>query len=432
MGEFRMPSLGADMTAGTLLEWLVRPGDAVRKGDIVAVVDTSKAEIEVEVFEDGVVGDLLVEVGTRVPVGTPLATIAAAGEAAPAASEPAPPAEQRHFLPAEREEIAPPPAEGARARVSPLARRAAERLGVDAEALAGTGAGGAVVVADVERAAAQAQAPSPAAAAAPPRAAAAPPRAAPAPAAAPSAPAAPAREPGRERPAAPRPARDARRAAMRRAIGDLMARSAREIPHYHLETAIDLTRALAWLAERNAPLPPPERAIPAALLLAASARAAARHPALNGFFADGAPRPSERVHLGVALALRGGGLVAPAIHDADRLPFGELMARLRDLAARARAGTLRGSEMSDPTITVTNLGDRGADLVHGVIYAPQVALVGFGSVKVRPWATADGLLGARPTVRATLAADHRASDGHDGGLLLAELDRLLQSPEELT
>lgn len=228
------------------------------------------------------------------------------------------------------------------------------------------------------------------------------------------------------------PAPEPKRAAMRKAIGDLMARSAREIPHYHLETHVDLTAALAWLENHNADREPPQRAIPAALLLAASARAAAKHPQLNGFFQAGAPHPSPHIHLGVALSLRGGGLVAPAIHDADRLPFDELMDRLRDLAARARTGTLRQSEMADPTITVTNLGDRGADQVHGVIYAPQVALIGFGSIKPRAWATADGLLGARKTVIATLAADHRASDGHDGSLLLAELDRLLHSPEELT
>ncbi|HEX4806794.1 MAG TPA: dihydrolipoamide acetyltransferase family protein [Conexibacter sp.] len=392
MSDFRMPSLGADMTSGRLLEWCVRPGDPVRRGDIVAVVDTSKAEIEIEVFEDGVVGELLVAPGTSVPVGTPLATILPAGGDGAA--------------PPER-----PPPEAGRPRVSPLARRVAAELGVDLAAVEGTGPGGAVTRADVERAAAGAQAAAPPAAPTEPPATAAP------------------TPPSQPRAAAP-PAAD-RRAAMRRAIGDLMARSAREIPHYHLETHVDLTRALAWLEERNAPLPPPKRAIPAALLLAAGARAAARHPQLNGFFVDGAPRPSDRVHLGVALALRGGGLVAPAIHDADRLPFEELMDRLRDLASRARAGTLRQSEMADPTITVTNLGDRGADKVHGVIYAPQVALIGFGAIKPRPWATADGLLGARRTVFAALAADHRASDGHDGGLLLAELDRLLQSPEEL-
>ena len=424
MGEFTMPSLGADMTSGRLLEWYVRPGDAVRKGDLLAAVDTSKAEIDIEVFEDGVVGELLVEPGTRVAVGAPLATILPAGgngAAAPPAPTAAP--EQRASDLAMRGERDSGPAAAAgetgRARVSPLARRVAAELGVDLAKVEGTGPGGSVVREDVERAAA-AVAPS-----------AAPSPAAPPISTHPPAPPAPLPSmPIAEAPFPPAAATD-KRAAMRKAIGDLMARSAREIPHYRLETHVDLTTALAWLHERNAPLPPPQRAIPAALLLAASARAAAKHPALNGFFADGVPQPSTSVHLGVALSIRGGGLIAPAIHDADRLPFQELMERLRDLAARARAGSLRQSEMADPTITVTNLGDRGADKVHGVIYAPQVALIGFGAIKARAWATPDGLLGARRTVIATLAADHRASDGHDGSLLLAEIDRLLQAPEEL-
>lgn len=427
MSDFTMPSLGADMTAGTLMEWYVRPGDAVRKGDLVAAVDTSKAEIDIEVFEDGVVGELLVDVGTRVPVGTPIATIVPDGAGAAPAAPPAPPAapptpaeppppappptDVRRFDPAMREQSVAHPPEGARARVSPLARRVAAQLGVDPASVEGTGPGGAITREDVERAASATQAPPPAAPPAPP----------------PSRPSTPAPPPT---PTAERPGPDQRRQSMRKAVGDLMARSAREIPHYHLETHIDLSTALTWLADHNGTRPPPDRAIPATLLLAAAARAAAKHPQLNGFFQDDRPQPAEHVHLGVALALRGGGLIAPAIHDADRLPFAELASKLRDLTARARAGQLRGSDMSEPTITVTSLGDRGADEVHGVIYAPQVALIGFGAIRERPWAS-DGMVGARRTVVATLAADHRASDGADGSRLLGEIDRLLQSPEEL-
>jgi pyruvate dehydrogenase E2 component (dihydrolipoamide acetyltransferase) len=217
---------------------------------------------------------------------------------------------------------------------------------------------------------------------------------------------------------------------MRRAIGDLMARSKREVPHYYLATDIDLARALAWLTEANAQRPIAERIVPAAVLLAACARAVGRHPDLNGFWVDGAFHPGSGVHLGVAVSLRGGGLVAPAIHDADGKGPAEVMAALRDLVGRARRGKLTGSEMADPTITVTNLGEQGTDVVYGVIYAPQVALIGFGAIRERPWAQ-DGMLAARPVVTATLSADHRASDGHRGALLLAEIDRLLQAPEEL-
>jgi pyruvate dehydrogenase E2 component (dihydrolipoamide acetyltransferase) len=388
-----MPALGADMTSGTLMEWRVKPGDAVKRGDIVAVIDTSKAEIEVEIFEDGVIEELLVAEGTRVPVGTALARLRSPTTAAPSA----PPA------------AAPQQAPAHRPHVSPVARRMAEQLHVDLGALTGSEPDGAITKADVELAAG-ATAPvdadglPPAAASAPIREAAVP---------------------------ATMPAeRASRQAAMRQAIGALMARSKQEIPHYYLQTQIDMSRALGWLEEQNLHRPPPERLLPAALLLSAVASAAAATPALNGFWIEGAFHPADRVHLGVAISLRGGGLVAPALHDADHKTLDELMAALRDLVTRARTGRLRASEMSDPSITVTNLGEQGVEVVHGVIYPPQVALVGFGGIHERPWAT-EGMLGARPLVTATLAADHRASDGHTGSRFLTLIDRRLQKPEEL-
>ena len=166
------------------------------------------------------------------------------------------------------------------------------------------------------------------------------------------------------------------------------------------------------------------------LLLKAGAKALREVPQLNGFWEGDAFRPGAAIHLGWAISLRGGGLVAPAIHDADRRSLPELMAALRDLVQRARSGGLRSSELSDPTITFTSLGERGAESVFGVIYPPQVAIVGFGRVVLRPWVV-DGVLVVRPLVSATLAADHRASDGHLGGQLLAAIDRALQSPDTL-
>jgi pyruvate dehydrogenase E2 component (dihydrolipoamide acetyltransferase) len=217
---------------------------------------------------------------------------------------------------------------------------------------------------------------------------------------------------------------------MRRAIAAAMARSKREIPHYYLGAAIDLSRALAWLEAANAGRPPAQRLLLAVLLLKAVARALGKTPELNGFYGEGGFRPSERVHVGMAVALRGGGLVAPAIHDTDRLSLDELMEKLRDLVARVRAGGLRSSELSDPTITVTSLGERGVDTIFGVIYPPQVAIVGFGAPGPRAWPTAEGVA-SRPVVTATLSADHRVSDGHRGALFLAEVDCLLQDPEAL-
>jgi pyruvate dehydrogenase E2 component (dihydrolipoamide acetyltransferase) len=166
------------------------------------------------------------------------------------------------------------------------------------------------------------------------------------------------------------------------------------------------------------------------MLYKASALAARTYPELNGFWRNDRFERAAAVHLGVAIALRGGGLIAPAVHDADTLSLVDLMAALRDVTARARAGRLRSSEMSDPTITVTNLGDQGVDAVFGVIYPPQVALVGFGRVAPRPWA--DGTtVEVRPIVEMTLAADHRATDGHVGARFLATIERHLHHPEEL-
>ena len=423
-----MPSLGADMESGTLLEWYVKPGDAVKRGDIVAVVDTSKAEIEVEIFQDGVIDELLVPEGTRVPVGTVLATVRPIATVAVAAVPPAPtseaatppaaPVPESAAVPALVVAAVPAPvvaaaarpspvmAEGHRLRISPLARRAAEQLGVDLSAVSGSGPNGAVTRADVERAsskpltapAARALAPAPLSIA----------------------------------PTSPPPdaAPTDRQAAMREAIGALMARSKREIPHYYLELPIDMSVPLEWLHEANLSRPVTDRLLPSVLLLSAVARAATEMPEMNGFWVAGAFRPGGGVHLGVAISLRGGGLIAPALHDADQKSLDEIMAGVRDLVQRARTGRLRSSEMSDPTITVTNLGERGVDLVHGVIYPPQVALVGFGGVRERPWAV-EGMLGVRPVVTATLAADHRASDGHAGSRFLTLIDRQLQNPEAL-
>jgi pyruvate dehydrogenase E2 component (dihydrolipoamide acetyltransferase) len=392
--EFRMPSLGAEMDFGTVLEWRVRPGDAVRRGDIVALVDTEKAEIEVEIWESGVVESIVVPVGTKVPVGALLAQLRAAGEAPPGVAAPQPPRVAAPPIPAPAAPAPPAPAapplrapEGARIRATPLARRIAADLGVDLARVRGTGPEGEITRRDIEAAAAPAV-------------------------------------------AAPAPAPADRSAALRRAIAAAMARSKREIPHYYLETAIEMTRALAWLEAENLRRPLPERLLPAALVLKAVALALRDSPELCGTWVEGGFRPASGIHVGVAISLRGGGTLAPAIRDADRHPLGELMAALRDLVSRTRRGVLRGSEVTDAAITVTNLGDQGVEKVFGVIYPPQVALVGFGRISERPWAE-HGMVGVRPVLAATLSADHRASDGVQGARLLGAIARLLQEPERL-
>ena len=390
MGQFVMPALGADMSTGTLIEWRKAPGDTVSRGDIIAEVHTDKADIEVEVFATGVVEELLVEPGAKVPVGTPLAVIREEGEAAIPVAPPPAPAEAPP-APAER-----PP----RLLVSPSAKSLADELGVDLAFVRGSGPNGRIQRRDVEAAAAaRARAPSPAPAAPPPAA----------PAAAEA---------------------EDRQAAMRRAIAAAMARSKREAPHFYLSETIDLSVALRFLADENARRSVQERLLPGVLLLKAVALALREVPELNATWQDGKVIGSDRIHLGVAIFLRGGGLVAPAIHDADALNLDELMLAFRDLVTRARAGQLRSSEFSDPTITVTSLGERGAESAFPIIFPPQVAIVGFGRIVERPWVS-EGQILPCPVVTATLAGDHRVTDGHRAGAFLIALDRRVKEPESL-
>jgi pyruvate dehydrogenase E2 component (dihydrolipoamide acetyltransferase) len=375
MFEFKLPSLGADMDEGKLIEWKVKPGDAVKRGQVIAVVDTSKAAVDVEIWQDGVVGELITQPGETVPVGTVMARLDGAGPAPPAPAQPA----------------APPVSE--RLRVSPAARKRAQETGVDLEKVAGTGPQGAITVEDVEKAA----------------------RAKPE-----------AKAEERRIPAAPDRALE-----MRKAIAAAMSRSKREIPHYYLSQTIPMQRASEWLLAENGKRPVTGRLLMAVLQLKAVALALAGFPDLNGLYRDGAYHASAAVHAGVAISLRQGGLVAPAIHDVAQLTLDDLMKALTDLVRRARAGSLRSSEMSDPTITVSNIGEGGVESVFPIIYPPQVAIVGFGTLAPRPWVAPDAGLHVAPTVVASLGADHRVSDGHRGALFLAELARRLQEPESL-
>jgi pyruvate dehydrogenase E2 component (dihydrolipoamide acetyltransferase) len=218
--------------------------------------------------------------------------------------------------------------------------------------------------------------------------------------------------------------------AMRTAIAAAMARSKREIPHYYLEHHVDVTPCEQWLARVNAARPPDRRLLMAALVVKSVALAARRFAAFNGFYREGSYQPAAAVHVGLAIAIRGGGLAAPALHDADQMALDEVMARMRDLVQRTRAGRIRSSEMTDATITLSSLGERGVEALYGIIYPPQVALVGFGKIVARPWLV-DGAIGPRSVVTVTLAADHRVSDGHAGALFLAEIGKLMQEPEKL-
>ena len=443
---FTMPSLGADMDEGTVVEWRVAPGETVHRGDVVAVVETDKSDLDVEVFLDGVVHDLVVPVGVRVPVGTVLATIEPAASQGPRRSATAAPVPVPVPVPvAAPEPVAlpvPVPAarrageERHRAIVSsPVLRHLADELHVSLDKLTGSGPGGRVTRDDVERAA---------------------------------------RHRLRLTPRARRTA--ARRGIdldgllhdhpeltaavitgdvverlvldtpvvavpavvpssgqlssggvdpMRTAIARQMVRAWQEIPHFQVAQSIDVGVALDALLAHNAERSATERVLPAASFLRAAARAAADVPQVNGWWRDGAVVVAEGVHLGVVVALRRGGLVAPVIHDAHLQDLDTLMASFRDLVTRARAGRLRASEMTGATLTVTQLGEGEVDTVVPIVHPPQLAILGLGAVQRRPWVRHDAVE-VRPVLRATLAVDHRAVDGRTGSAFLLAFARHLE------
>jgi pyruvate dehydrogenase E2 component (dihydrolipoamide acetyltransferase) len=397
-------------------------------------VETDKAAIEVEVYEDGIIETLLVQPGEKVAVGAVMAIIRTEAEQKAIAPDKAPLKGASRLppggegVPRPGKAISPPaisvvgpavgPTVGAgRVKASPYARRLAAERGVDLGVIERTGPDGVIGAADVERASATASS-QPAG----------------------KAPLTPIEEKPRTgalqeeapstAPAAERPAAKDYQTAMRRAIAVAMARSKREIPHYYLQTRIDMSRTLRWLESENIRRPIKDRILSVVPLIKAVALALKDVPELNGYWIDDRHQISEAIHIGFVISLRQGGLIAPAILNADGKCLDELMADLRDLIVRTRSGGLRSSEMTDATVTVTNLGDLGVETVYGVIYPPQLALIGFGKTMEQPWAE-NGMLGVRPVLTATLAADHRATDGHRGAQFLDALNSHLQEPLNL-
>lgn len=382
MSTFVMPSLGADMQSAVLMEWKVKEGDRVKKGDVIAEVETSKGVIEIEVFEEGIVEKILVPEETEAEVGTPLAIIRSLDESSAAEEEPVGPdmaAETKEAEPpsAPIQQVSDEPEEPQRVRSSPLARKKAKELGIELSTLAEGDKP--VHLAQVES------------------------------------------KKGSGTPAM---------GGMREAIAKAMSRSNAEIPHYYLSTSINMTSALHWLEEQNRNRTIEDRILPAALLIRAVVRTLQEVPQLNGFWMDDALHLSEAVNPGIAIALRKEGLITPALLNAEHMDLDSTMRSFSDLVTRTRSGKLRSSEITQQTITITNLGDLGVERVYGVIYPPQVALVGFGRIMDTPWAEGDAL-SVRKVMQATLSGDHRATDGRTGGEFLNKLDEILQTPEEL-
>ncbi|BAZ39297.1 PdhC protein [Calothrix sp. NIES-4101] len=401
MADFCMPSLGADMRTGTLVEWKVKPGDRLKRGDTIADVETDKGIMEIEVFQDCIIDEILLEANTEVPVGTVMAKIHSPAEVV----EPAKVEELPSIPVIEKVPLVAAQLPEERLRVSPVARKLATELGVDLSQIKGGGENGAIQKVDVEAAALQARVAQPLV-----------------------------EQPEEkinipQQPAKPASAGDFQ-AGMRRAIASAMSLSNRDIPHYYLETKIDMSHALRWLEAENQKRSIKERILPVVLLIKAVATALTEVPELNGYWIDNQLQVQEGIHIGFAISLRQGGLVTPAILHADLKNLDELMIAMRDLIERTRGGHLRSSEMSAATITLTSLGDIGVEKVYGVIYPPQVAIVGFGKISEQPWAER-GMLDVRPLLTATLAGDHRATDGIIGARFLQALNNHLQAVEKL-
>lgn len=412
MSEFTMPSLGADMESAVLMEWRVKEGEHVTKGQVIAEVETSKGVIEIEVFEEGIVEELLVEPDTECAPGTPLAFIRSEGEktvqeppveplAETAPQEPLPSASSeppREVPETKQEEVQ----QTQRIKASPAARKKAAEMGINLAELSDT-SGGAVHLNTVQSAQQKPQESAP-------------------------------EESPHAREAETQDAQPPRENTfadgMRQAIAKAMSRSNAEIPHYYLSMAINMTPALTWLEELNSELSIQERILPAALLIRAAVKALQEVPQLNGFWQDNTHQLKKEINPGIAISLRKGGLITPALIDAQEMDLKKTMQALGELISRTRSGKLRGSEMTQQSITITNLGDLGVERVYGVIYPPQVAIIGFGRISDAPWAQ-DDTLSVRKVMHATISGDHRATDGHTGALFLDKLNQLLQNPKEL-
>jgi pyruvate dehydrogenase E2 component (dihydrolipoamide acetyltransferase) len=273
-----------------------------------------------------------------------------------------------------------------RIKASPLAKIIAEEKGLDLSTVTGTGEEGAITKEDVLKAVAE-----------------------------------------RTSPAEER--KGASTGSIRMAVAAAMSKSNREIPHYYLETKVDMSKAMAWLTAANTKRLVKERLLPVVLYMKATAKALAENPDLNGHWVNGFQAKKE-INMGFVVSLRTGGVMIPAIHDAGGKTIDELMTSLNDVIPRARAFKLRSSDLSQTTITITSLGEGSVETVYGVIYPPQVAIVGFGSISEQPWAE-NGMLDVRPVMNVTLAADHRATDGATGSRFLTALKNHLQKPELL-
>jgi pyruvate dehydrogenase E2 component (dihydrolipoamide acetyltransferase) len=422
MSEILMPRLSDTMEEGVVSSWHKKPGDKVAVGDALVDIETDKALMEYEAYEDGVLGEILVPEGGTAAIGTPIAVLLTDGSTGLAVPAPRPPAEPAAVASASAEVPAETPAvNGASAPApatpngrsrppsSPLARRIARESGVDLTTVTGSGPGGRIVRADVEAAARDAVVMST-------RPAVTPPAVAPPAAPLPSAPAVREDDPDTEQVPLSR---------IRKVTARRLAESMRTAPHFYLTRVVDAEELLAFRATLNAALAPAKVSVND-LIVKACATALRANPVLNVSFTEEHLLVHKRVHVGVAVALDEG-LVVPVIRDADRKSVSAIGAETRELASRAREQKLTPQEMSGGTFTVSNLGMFGVDAFTAVINPPEAAILAVGATR-KEVVFRDGEVVPRDRMTLTLSIDHRACDGATGAKFLGELADLLENP----
>lgn len=417
-----MPKLGFDMAEGKLEEWVKKVGDTVAEGDVLAIIETDKASVEVTSFHSGVLHKLLVSPGDIVPVGSPIAVIGAPGEAidlaalglkvegeaeAAAPAKPAKPAAEKAAP--EPTPAAAPAAAPTRILASPVALRMAAELGIDLSAVRGTGPDGRIIKRDIEAYLREREKE--------PVKHAPPPPPVPVPAMPPTL------EGIEGYHAEPL-------TAIRKTIARRMVESKQQVPHFYLTISVDMAAAMALRKQINAVLPDESKVSVNDLVIKAAALALRKHPALNASFAGDEIRYHDQVNIGMAVA-RETGLLTVVIKDCDKKSLAQIAHDARAVVTRAREGRMQLEDMTGGTFTVSNLGMFDVEHFIAIINPPQAAILAVGAVQQVPVVDANGQLAVGTRMKLTLSADHRVTDGAEAAVFMQDLRKLLEEPIRL-
>lgn len=433
--NIEMPKLSDTMTEGTLIKWHKKVGDTIEIGDILAEIETDKATMEMEAFDEGVITEILIQEGGKAPIGGVLAVLDgddASPAPAPAAEKPAEapaPAETKQQKEQQKEQqkpetaatSAPQACEGGRVKASPLARKVAGELGVDLSAVTGSGPAGRIVKEDVEKAssAPAPKAPSQAATAAAKLSEAVKARATAAPSSPTAAPIQPVIKEGDER---------VELSSMRKIIASRLLTSKTTIPHFYLHVEVDAAPLMALRKQVNdqAEKTHGNKYSVNDFILKATINAAEAVPAINASFAGDHIVKFKHVGLSVAIAVEDG-LVTPVIREAETKSLLAISRAVKDFAARAKERKLKPDEFDGGTITVSNLGAWGIDSFAAIVNPPQAAILAVGAAIEKP-VVKNGQIVPGLRMNIGLSADHRVVDGAVAATFLAEVRKLIENP----